>query len=170
MECDETRGRQALVAVGSLALVLALAVGACSQKKADDKPPDKADGMESSYTGYVSKTYPGDLVTCVSAAKSALQRLNINVGDESGAIFKKTVSGSSSDGTSVTVKVAELSKTATRIAVKVGYFFGDEDAARRIHSEIEAELGPRRPPAGTFGGFSTFGDLLKATPPAAPGR
>ena|SRR5690242_11352485 len=150
------------------ALVIALALGmlalACSQKKPDDKPTDKADGMETSYTGYVSKTCAGDLVACVTATKAALQRLNITLGEESGAIFKKTISGASSDGTSVTIKAAELSKTATRVSVKVGSLFGDEDAARRILSEIDAGLAPPRAAGGTFGGFATFGDLLKPTP------
>src|SRR2546421_12127048 len=124
MRFDETRGRRALLVVGRLALVLAVVAGACGQKKPEDRPTDKAEGIETSYTGYVSKTYPGDLAACVNATKTALQKLNISVGGESGAIFKQTLSGQSSDGTSVTVKVAELSKTATRIRVKVGYFFG----------------------------------------------
>jgi hypothetical protein len=170
MRADEIRGGRRSVVTAALALAIAVAAGACSQKKPDDKPADKADGVEVSYTGYVSKTYPGDLVGCGSATKSALQKLNVSVANESGGVFKETLSGSSSDGTSITVKIAELSKTATRISVKVGYFLGDEDAGRRILSEIDAELGPRRASSGgTFGGFSTFSDLLKPTP-AGPAR
>ena len=168
MHADETRGWRSLGAAVGLLVIVAALVSGCSQKKPDDKAPDKGDGFETSYTGYVSKTYPSDLVSCVNAAKSALQKLNVSVANESGGVFKKTLSGSSSDGTSITLEVAELSKTATRVSVKVGYFVGDEDAGRRIHSEIEAELGPRRAPSGTFGGFSSFGDLLRPTPaPAA---
>ena len=60
--------------VARLALVLAVVAGACGQKKPDDKPTDKAEGIETSYTGYVSKTYPGDLAACVNATKTALHR------------------------------------------------------------------------------------------------
>jgi len=147
---------------------LALAISGCGGKKEEGKAPEKAsEGVEASFTGSVSKVYSGDLGRCVAAAKAALQKLAIKVTEESGAIFKKTLDGEGPDGTVVSVKVTEVGKTTTRITVKVGRLFGDEDAGRRIHSEIESELAGRGP-GKSWTGFSSFGDMLRATPAPAP--
>lgn len=112
-------------------------------KPSEQQPAPAGAEFESSLTG-LSRTYEGDHDLSVEATKAALKRLGLNVTDESGGVFKKTLDAESQDGTSVVVQLAGLSKGSTRISVKVGYLLGDRDAAQRIHSEVEAELEARR--------------------------
>jgi hypothetical protein len=135
----------------ALAAVLGLLVVACgggggggAPAQSDKAPEAKTDGFETSWSGYLSKTYPGDLGPCVDAAKASLKKLGLEVTDEGGGIFEKTLEGEAGDGTSLDVRVKEVSRGTTRVSIKVGYLLGDKDAARRIHSEIEGELAARR--------------------------
>jgi len=128
------------------ALVVLAGLEACGGKSGDQAPPGQAaqgTGLEVSLTGYVSKTYDGDQDLCITATRSALQRLGLKVDEESGGMFRKSFEASGQDGTSVALEVTELTKSTTRIGIKVGYLFGDRDAAQRIHSEIEGELSAR---------------------------
>lgn len=138
-------------------LFLPLVLAACGDKLPEDEPVEKAEGIETSFTGSVYKTYDGNLQRSISAVKSAFQKLSLRMVDESGAIFKKSLEAESADGTNVSVSVTEVTKNSTRIGIKVGRLFGDEDAARRIHSEVEAELASGRQPGKAWGGFSSFG-------------
>lgn len=99
------------------------------------------EGIQTSWFGYLSKTYDGDLEQAVAATKAAAQKLGLEVAEESGSIFEKTLDLESRDGTSAVVGVTEVTRTSTRISVKVGYLLGNADAARRIHSEIEGQFG-----------------------------
>jgi Protein of unknown function (DUF3568) len=125
----------------SLAVVLAVS---CGSGKPPEQPEKAADGFETSWTGHVRRTYTCDEDNCLGAVQAALRKLRLSVVDESGGMFRKSLEVESEDGTSAIVQVAPVTKTTTRVSIKVGYFLGDGDAARRIHSEIEAELAARR--------------------------
>ena len=177
-------GRRLALAAGLGLLVVACGGGSGGGAPAQGEkaPPAKADGFETSWSGYLSKTYPGDLGPCVDAAKAALKKLGLEVTGEGGGIFEKTLEGEAGDGTSLDVRVKEVTRGTTRVSIKVGYLLGDKDAARRIHSEIEGELVARRdeaterqrrwrsgstmPSMGTPGGTGTPG----TTVPPAPAR
>ena len=131
----------------------------CGGKPPEEEPAEKADDVETSLGGSVSKTYKCDLAQCVGAATSALQTLNIRVLNESGAIFKKSLDAESQDGISIGVQVTEMTKETTRISIKVGRLFGDEYAARRIHNEIESELATHGVSKQKWQGFSGFGKI-----------
>ena len=103
----------------------------------DAKPPD---GYQTSWSGYVSKTFPGALDDNVEAVKSALRALNLEITGESGGVFEKSLDAEAQDGTSLVASIKEVSKDQTRVSVKVGYLLGDSDAARRILSEVEGRV------------------------------
>jgi hypothetical protein len=135
--CAGTRKRahRALAVLAGAILILA----SCS------KPPENKDaqgatdgGIESSWTGYVSKVYPSNLDLSVSAAKTAAQNLNLRVQDENAGFMKRTL-GVASDEMSAVIQVQEVTKDSSRVSIKVGWI-GDADASRRIHSEIAAQL------------------------------
>jgi uncharacterized protein DUF3568 len=109
-----------------------------------DKPAADAkaagDGYQTSYTGYVSKSFPGGLADTVEAVKSALRGLELEATGESGGVFEKSLDAEAQDGTSLVVTIKEISKDQARVSVKVGYFLGDRDAARRILSEVDARF------------------------------
>jgi hypothetical protein len=160
---------------------LALAATGCG-KSAEQPPPALGEaaggaaakpkpGYEVSLTGYVSKVYDGDQPVCLNATKGALQRLGLKVEDESGGLFKKSFVVEGADGTSVAIQVVEVGRTTCRISVKAGYLLGDRDAALRIQSEIEAELGgragePRQ--AGSDWGVPAQPAPARAPTPAPP--
>ena len=133
---------------------LVLTVAACGwgggassggEKKGDQpKPAAAPNGFETSVFGHLSKTYDAGLTPSVEVVKEALKRLAIDVVDEKAGIFGTTLEGESKDGTSLVVVLKELSKSTTRISVKVGYLLGDKDAALRIHSEIQAGFDARK--------------------------
>lgn len=136
------RGRR-----GPWAFLVAAGVAAVLGCGGGDKPPPEPqtpDGFETSWTGFLGKTYEGDQDTSLAAARAALRRLGLSVVEESGSMFRRSFDVEAEDGTFAVVEVAALTKTTTRVSVKVGYFLGDRDAARRIHSEIDAELAGRR--------------------------
>jgi len=164
-----------------LVLLLAIA-GACGGSKEapkDDKaaapPAAPTAGYETSWLGYVSKTFPGPLADNVEAVKSALRALDLEVTEESGGLFEKSLEAEGRDGTSLIVRVKEISKDQTRVSVKVGYFLGDGDAARRILSEVDgrvaagkAEAEERRRrwrPPGTAVGMTTTTTTPSTTVP-----
>lgn len=129
------------------ALLLVAVLAACGGGKEAPKEGEKpaadakaADGYETSWTGYVSRTFPGGLADTVEAVKSALRGLDLEITGESGGVFEKSVDAEAQDGTSLVASVKEVSKDQTRVSVKVGYLLGDGDAARRILSEIEARV------------------------------
>ena len=129
------------------ALLLVAVLAACGGGKEAPKEGEKAaadakaaDGYETSWTGYVSRTFPGGLGDTVEAVKSALRGLDLEITGESGGVFEKSVDAEAQDGTSLVASVKEVSKDQTRVSVKVGYLLGDGDAARRILSEIEARV------------------------------
>ena len=127
-------------------------------------PPGGKPVYQVSLTGYVSKVYACDHQLCVNASKAALQRLGLRVNEESGGLFKKHFDVEGADGTSAAVDVVELGKTSSRVSIKVGYLLGDRDAAERIHSEIDGEVGARSGQS-----IQTTGDWGAApTPAAAP--
>jgi hypothetical protein len=142
---EQNAGRAGL-AVALAALVACGGGGGGGQKDAAPAAAPQAppDGFAASWLGHLSKTYEGDLATCVEATKASLRKLDIDVTDTQGGIFETGLEAESRDGTSLVVVVKEVTKGTTRIAIKVGYLLGDRDAARRIHSEIEAELAARR--------------------------
>jgi hypothetical protein len=111
------------------------------QAAATGQVPGGKPAYEVSYTGYTSRVYEHPQEACVSATKVALQHLSLRVDEESPGLFKKSFVASGADGTTVAVQVVELGRTASRVSIKVGYLLGDRDAAQRIHSEIENELG-----------------------------
>ena len=114
--------------------------------KAEEAPAaaPKGDGFETSWLGYLSKTYDGELGQCADATRAALKKLDLEVVQDGGGIFQKTLDAEAKDGTSLVVDLKEVTKATTRVSVKVGYLLGDKEAARRIHSEIEGELSGRR--------------------------
>jgi hypothetical protein len=120
---------------------LLIATASCGSKPEDPKQgqPPQDGGVEASWTGSVSKLYPSSLDMGVAASKTAAQKLNLRVSGENAGFMKRTLDVGS-DEMSVVIEVAEVTKESTRISVKVGWF-GDADASRRIHSEIEAEIG-----------------------------
>jgi hypothetical protein len=128
----------------AVVLICVLSIAACKGATPPTEAPAPLEGYDVSLTGYVSKTYDADLDAGVASVKAALATLQFHVLQESGALFEKTFEIESEDGTSVVVKVAAVTKSTTRISVKVGYLFGNQDAARRIHSEIEAEIAGHR--------------------------
>jgi Protein of unknown function (DUF3568) len=174
-------GRAVVLAAG-----LGLLVGGCgggggggggsAPAQGDKAPAAKADGFQTSMFGYVAKTYDGELGQCVDAAKAALKKLGLEVTDEGGGIFEKSLDAEARDGTSLVVRVKELSRGTTKVSIKVGYLLGDGDAARRIHSELEGELAARRDEAAErqrrWRAGSTTPGMGAATsttvPPAAP--
>ena len=125
-----------------LLAVLTACGGKEAPKDADKAPPDAKppDGYQTSWSGYVSKTFPGALDDNVEAVKSALRALNLEITGESGGVFEKSLDAEAQDGTSLVVSVKEVSKDQTRVSVKVGYLLGDGDAARRILSEVEGRV------------------------------
>ncbi len=128
-----------------VALLVALAgCGGGREAKKEEAPAaaptGPAAGVQTSWFGYVSKTYPGALDVNVEAVKSALRHLDLEITGESGGIFEKTLDAEAKDGTSLVASVKEVGKNETRVAVKVGYLLGDADAARRILSEVEEQV------------------------------
>jgi hypothetical protein len=157
------------------------AVAACGGGR--EKPKDgeqaaaaakPADGYTVSWAGYVSKTFPAGLAENVEAVKSAMRSLDLEITGESGGVFEKSLDAEAQDGTSLVASVKEVSRDRTRVSVKVGYFLGDRDAARRILSEVEnqvatakAEAEERRRrwrPAGSA--MEMTGTTTTTTPPA----
>jgi hypothetical protein len=132
-------------AAGLAVLALAAVLG-CGEKAAAPPAEEAARAgkpFERSLLGYVARVYPGNHEQCVGATRTALRKLGLEVTDETGAIFEKRLQAESQDGTSIALQVTEVSKDSTRVSIKVGYLLGNPDAARRIHSEIEAELAGR---------------------------
>lgn len=129
-------------------LLLVAALAACGGgKKEEPKEGEKpaaaakpADGYQTSWSGYVSRTFPGVLGENVEAVKSALRALDLEITGESGGVFEKSLEAEAGDGTSLVASVKEVSKDQTRVSVKVGYLLGDKDAARRILSEVEERV------------------------------
>jgi Protein of unknown function (DUF3568) len=123
-----------------LVAVLVACGGGKEAPKEGEKPAADAkpagDGYQTSYTGYVSKSFPGGLSDTVEAVKSALRGLDLEITGESGGVFEKSVDAEAQDGTSLVATVKEISKDQARVSVKVGYLLGDRDAARRILSEV----------------------------------
>lgn len=134
--------------------MLALGAGGCGDRggapPGGDKPAEPkapaaaADGFEISWFGHLSKTYDGGLTTTVDLVKAALRRVGIEVQEEKPGTFGMTLEAESRDGTSLVVILKEFERGKTRVTVKVGYLLGDQDAARRIHSEIQSELDLRK--------------------------
>jgi hypothetical protein len=133
-----------------------------------------ADGYTTSWTGYVSRTFPGGLADNVEAVKSAMRALDLDITGEGGGVFEKSLDAEAHDGTSLVASVKEVSRDQTRVSVKVGYFLGDRDAARRILSEVESRLAAAKQeaeerrrrwrPAGSAMGM--IGTTTTTTPPA----
>jgi hypothetical protein len=125
-----------------LVAVLAACGGGKEAPKDAEKPADAkpADGYRTSWTGYVSKTFPGGLADNIEAVKSAMRALDLEITGESGGVFEKSLAAEAQDGTSLVASVKEVSKDQTRVSVKVGYLLGDGDAARRILSEVEGRV------------------------------
>lgn len=109
-----------------------------------DASPEPGHQLETSILGFVSKAYVGTQDQCLSSTRAALTNLHLKINRESGAIFKREFEVEAEDGTTAVIDVSELTKASSRVTIKVGYLLGDEDAARRIHSEIEAEIASRR--------------------------
>ena len=158
-----------------------LALGGCGKSgepppqgaaPAGGAPPGGKPVYQVSLTGYVSKVYDCDHQLCVNASKASLQRLGLRVNEESGGLFKKHFDVEGADGTSAAVDVVELGKTSSRVSIKVGYLLGDRDAAERIHSEIEGEVGARRGQSiqttGDWGAAQTPGAAPTTLPPRTP--
>lgn len=118
--------------------------GSDKKKDADAAPAESPDGFEASMLGVVSRSYEGNLESTLDAVHTALRKLDVDVTEEQGGMFEKSLEAEGSDGTALVVTVKELAKDQTRVGVKVGYLLGDEDAARRIHNEIGDELSSRR--------------------------
>jgi hypothetical protein len=156
-----------------LLLTCVVTAPGCGKGAPDKPPPDKTKNVDASFTGTVYKVYDGNLAQCIAAVKAALQTLGLKVVDESGAIFKKSLDAESQDGTAVGIVLTEMTKTTTRVGIKVGRFKGDTDSARRIHSEIESELHAGGKGGGGFGagvgGFSGFGQPQQPPKGAAEG-
>lgn len=97
--------------------------------------------LESSMSGWLSRTYRCEQQECIDATKVALANLQLIVHEESGAIFRRVFETTSEeDGTNAIIEVSDLTKETSRIGIKVGYLLGNEDASRRIHSEILSVL------------------------------
>jgi hypothetical protein len=130
------------------AILLVAVLVACGGGKEPSKEAEKpaadakpaGDGYQTSYTGYVSKSFPGGLSDTVEAVRSALRGLELEVTGESGGVFEKSLDAEAQDGTSLVATIKEISKDQARVSVKVGYFLGDRDAARRILSEVDARF------------------------------
>jgi hypothetical protein len=146
--------------------MLLLVVAACGGKKEDEQkqPPPAAPGtgIETSWTGYVSKTYDGSLDFVVGATRAAVQKLGLRLIDESPGLFRMSFDVESQGGESAVIQISELTKTTARVSIKVGYLLGNQDAARRIHSEIEAEWNVRHKWIGVPGAPGV------PTPPSTP--
>lgn len=118
--------------------------GSDKKKDAEAAPAESPDGFEASILGVVSRSYEGNLASTMDAVHTALRKLDIDVTEEQGGMFEKSVEAEGPDGTALVVTVKELAKDQTRVGIKVGYLLGDEDAARRIHNEVGDELSSRR--------------------------
>src|SRR5262245_18781041 len=99
--------------IEALLLAAAIACGGSKEpSKEGDKggapPPAPSGGYETSWTGYVSKTFPGTLDDDVEGVKSALRALGLEITEESGGLFEKNLSAVGGDGTSQVVTVQEL--------------------------------------------------------------
>jgi hypothetical protein len=128
---------------GVLLVAIAVACGDKGASKGDDQAapaPAPTGGFETSWSGYVSKTYPGTLSDNAEAVKSALRALDLEITRDRGGIFEQSLDAKARDGTSLVVSVKEVGKDKTRVSVKVGYLLGDGDAARRILSEVEEKI------------------------------
>jgi hypothetical protein len=145
-----------------------LIAASCGKKEPAAEGAKPPGGFEESFAGALSKAYECDLDRCIAASKAALQKLNLSVLEESGEIFKRSLDAKAADGTAVDVHVSEIGKSTTRVRIKVGSLFGDTDAARRIHSEIEAELKGGGRGGSTFSGFSGFSGFGAPTPGGTP--
>jgi hypothetical protein len=131
--------------IARVAFALALGMVGCGGSEEKPPPAEPApgaapDGIETSWNGYLSKTYDGDLGFLVEAIRRALGELHIDIGKESEGFRSVSFEAESQDGTSLVVDASEVTKELTRVSVKVGYFLGQRDAARRVHSEIEDEI------------------------------
>src|SRR4029453_8593895 len=129
-----------------LVAVLVACGGGKEAAKEGEKPAADAkpagDGYQTSYTGYVSKSFPGGLSDTVEAVKSALRGLDLEITGESGGVFEKSLDAEAQDGTSLVATVKEISKDQARVSVKGGDLLGDRDAPprRRILSEVDARV------------------------------
>src|SRR5262245_44340439 len=94
-------------AVLLLALLVACGGGTKESKEGAAPAPEAkpADGIETSWSGYVSKRFPGTLGETVEAVKSALRGLELEVTGESGGVFEKSLDAEAGDGTSMVVSV-----------------------------------------------------------------
>ena len=128
-----------------------------AEKPAESKDKAAPDGFETSWFGYLSKTYESGLAASVDVTKVALKRLATEIVEEDSGFLKTTLDGEARDGTSLVVVLQELAPTSTRVSVKVGYLLGDRDAAQRIHSEIQGELDARRSKSPWTGGAGVPG-------------
>ena len=159
---------------GVCAGVLLVAVLGCGHSEPGKQPSAEGEGFETSWTGYLSKTYEGDYDLCVDATAAALRKLGLKPAGEAGGIFKTSFDVESEDGTSGVVQVTGLTKDSCRLTIKVGYFMGDQYAAQRIHSEIEGEIGARRAAAKDmqrkWSGAASGGVTTTVPPPGAAAR
>lgn len=128
---------------GACGLAVLVLLAACS--RAEQQAEQAAtEAFQKSWTGTVSKTYPTDLRQGTQAVKAGLGKLHFRVTDESEG-FKRRDLDAERDDLSASVEIVELAEKSTRVGVRVGWL-GDEDASRRIHSEIESELKRREGP------------------------
>lgn len=137
------------------AIAMAASCGSGKGGGTESAPPPAAadDGVQVSWSGFVTKAYPGRLPTVLRAVRASLETLQIDVLEEEEGTFSRDLEAVTREGTSLAVSVAEVTKDETRVEIKVGYLLGNRDAARRIHSEIEGQLasmnaGDRRDPWG----------------------
>jgi len=150
---------------GLLGLVLLMMVTSCgkeSQLPAEgEEQGETQPEFEESFLGYLSKTYEGSHDRCAAATRSALEKLELKVVNESGDMFGRTFEAEGGD-VAIVVELAPVSKTSTQVSVKVGYLFGDKTAAqrdRRPEGQVEAHDGrpeeagarPREGPRGLIG-------------------
>src|SRR5262249_26058233 len=86
--------------VGVLTVAL-LAFAACNSQPPQPPATEAAESYETSFTGYLSKTYPSTFEDAVAGSKAALEKLGFNVTGESGALFAKVEEAESEDGTTI---------------------------------------------------------------------
>ena len=85
-----------------------------------------------------------DMDSVYEATVTALEQLEITVTEKSKDVFAARVTGKTSDGQSITIRINPESDTSTALSIHTGVL-GKETRARTIYEKIREVLGPAAP-------------------------